>query len=96
MYYVYVLQSLKDGNFYVGYTSDLKKRLKMHNDRKIKSTKNRVPFKLVYYEACLNQKDALEREKYLKTTYGRRFIKRRIKNYLHGLENITPGKRPAP
>ncbi len=86
MYYIYVLQSLKDGNFYTGYTNDLKKRLGMHNDRKIESTKNRVPFNLVYYESSLNQKDALRREKYLKTTYGRRYIKNRIKNYLDSLK----------
>lgn len=83
MYYVYVLQSKKDRNFYVGYTKDLKVRLKLHKKGKVNSTKNRVPLKLVYYEACLNQNDALKREKYLKTNYGKRYIKNRIKGYLH-------------
>ena len=82
MYYVYVLISLKDRNFYVGYTDNLKERLKQHQQGKVMSTKNRRPLKLVYYEACLNQQDATHREKYLKTSWGKRYIKNRIKNYL--------------
>jgi putative endonuclease len=73
-----------DHNFYVGYTNDLKNRIEEHNDVKVKSTKNRRPFKLVYYEACLNQQDATHREKYLKTAWGKRYIKSRLKNYLTG------------
>lgn len=83
MYYIYVLQSKKDRNFYVGYTKDLKVRLELHNKGKVSSTKRRIPLKLVYYEACLNEDDALKREKYLKTNYGERCIKNRIKGYLH-------------
>jgi len=82
MYYIYVLQSEKDENFYVGYTSNLKKRLKLHNEGRVKSTKERRPIKLIYYEACLEQKDALKREKYLKSNYGKRYIKNRLKEYL--------------
>jgi len=82
MYYVYVLICKKDGWFYTGYTSDLKKRVNEHNSGKVKSTKNRVPFKLIYFEGCINQKDALHREKYLKTTYGKLYLKNRLKNYL--------------
>ena len=48
----------------------------------MKSTQARRPFKLIYYEACLNQKDALRREKYLKTAYGKRYIKNRLRGYL--------------
>jgi putative endonuclease len=84
MYYIYVLQSLKDKNFYVGYTSDLKKRIIEHNKGLVHSTKNRRPLKLVYYEACINQQDAIHREKYLKTSWGKRYFKQRIKNYLTG------------
>ena len=83
-YYVYVLISEKDGNFYVGYTDDLKDRLNKHNNGEVQSTKNRTPLKLVYYEACLNRQDAIKREKYLKTTWGRRYINSRIKQYLMG------------
>ena len=82
MYYIYVLQSEKDENFYVGYTWNLKKRLKLHNEGRVKSTKERRPIKLIYYEACLEQKDALKREKYLKSNYGKRYIKNRLKEYL--------------
>jgi len=84
MYYVYILRSKSDSNFYVGYTNDLKKRLRQHNDGKVASTKNRIPLEIIYYEACVNQKDALHREKYLKTSWGKRYIKSRLKNYLTG------------
>ncbi len=84
-YYVYVLLSKKDGNFYIGYTDDLKKRLDEHNKGKVQSTKTRTPLILVYYEACRNQKDAIRREKKLKTTWGKRYIKSRLKQYLAGL-----------
>jgi len=81
-YYVYVLRSLKDNKFYTGYTADLKKRLITHNEGKVISTRSRTPFELIYFEGCLNQDDAIHREKYLKTTYGKRYIKNRLKNYL--------------
>ena len=84
MYYTYILKSKKDKQFYTGYTDNLKERLKYHNDGKIVSTKNRLPVELVYYEACLNQQDASHREKYLKTAWGKRYIKSRLKNYLTG------------
>ena len=82
MFYTYILQSNKDKQFYTGYTNDLKERLKLHNDGKVTSTKSRLPVELVYYEACLNQQDATHREKYLKTAWGKRYIKSRLKNYL--------------
>lgn len=82
MYYVYVLYSLVDNKFYTGYTKNVEKRVIEHNSKKVTSTKHRAPFVLVYYEACLNEKDALHREKYLKTTYGKRYIKNRLKNFL--------------
>jgi len=83
MHYVYVLRSLRDGNFYTGYTENLEKRVAEHNNGKSASTKYRIPLELVYYEACENQKDALRRERYLKTTYGKRYIKNRIKGTLN-------------
>lgn len=83
-HHVYVLQSESDKNFYVGYTKNLQRRLQEHNNGKIASTRNRGPLKLVYYEVCLNQIDATNKEKYLKTAWGKRYIKNRIKNYLTG------------
>ena len=67
-YYIYILQSEKDGQFYTGYTNNLKNRLELHNKGKVSSTKNRTPLKLVYFEGCVNQQDATHREKYLKTS----------------------------
>jgi putative endonuclease len=84
MYYTYVLQSKKDNMFYVGFTKSLKSRFDSHSKGLVDSTKDRRPLALVYYEACLNQDDATKREKYLKTIYGKRFIKSRIKSYLIG------------
>lgn len=81
-YYVYVLRSQKDKKFYTGFTQDIKQRLSQHNSGKVHSTKSRIPFDLVYYEVSMNIEDAVHREKYLKTTYGKRYIKNRISNYL--------------
>lgn len=88
MYYIYILESLKDNRRYIGYTEDLKKRLDEHNNGKSKSTKYRLPFKLIYYEACVNMKDAKNREKYLKGKWGSKFIGNRLKNYYEKLKII--------
>ena len=84
MFYVYVLMSLRDKGLYIGCTKDLKSRINRHYSGMVESTKNRLPLKLVYYEACLNQSDSLHREKYLKTTYGRRYLMSRLKKYFTG------------
>lgn len=89
MYYVYVLKSKKDNKNYTGYTGDLRKRLTEHNEGKSVSTKNRRPLELIYFEGCLNRLDAKKREMYLKTTYGKRYIKNRVKEYLDGLNDIS-------
>lgn len=81
-YYIYVLVSLKDNKKYTGYTKDLPSRFEAHQNGKVPSTKHRRPLKLIYFEACLDQKDALKREKYLKTHYGKMFLKNRLKSYL--------------
>ena len=82
MCYVYVLQSLKDKKFYTGYTVDLKRRMGEHNKGLEFSTRYRIPFKLVYYEACLSKEDAVAREQYLKSGMGKRYLKNRLKCYL--------------
>lgn len=78
MFYTYVLRSLKDNKLYVGWTVDLKKRFIQHNNGKVLATKSRVPFELLYYEACNIKKLAIIREKQLKTGYGRSYLKRRL------------------
>jgi len=85
MYYTHVLKSEKDGNFYTGFTKDLKLRFEQHSKGLIDSTRNRGPFKLIYYEACLDQNDdATKRAKYLKSHHGKMFLKNRLKSYLTG------------
>ena len=83
-FYVYVLRSLSDKMYYVGFTKNLRARLETHNKGLVLSTKGRRPFELVYWEGCLNRTDATKREKYLKTAWGKRYIKNRISNYLTG------------
>lgn len=80
-FYVYVLQSLTDGKYYIGYTDNLKRRIKEHERGVNFATKFRLPFMLIYSEACLSQKDAKRREQYLKTTQGRRFLGLRLIEY---------------
>lgn len=84
LYYVYILQSELDSKFYTGYTKNIELRFEQHNKGQVESTKDRRPLKLIYFEACLNQQDATHREKYLKTHYGKMFIKNRLKSYLTG------------
>jgi len=80
-YYIYVLRSEKDGKNYTGYTKNLKLRLQQHDSGEVESTKHRLPLALIYFEGCLNQQDATHREKYLKTYYGKMFIKNRLKHW---------------
>ena len=70
MFYVYVLKSREDHLLYTGATSDLRKRLDKHNKGLIESTKDRKPFDLIYYEACIGKRDAFRREKYQKSSYA--------------------------
>lgn len=65
--FVYMLKSLKDGKFYIGCTSDLKKRLKQHNSGMVRSTKARRPFELVYWEPLGTRSEAMKRERQLKS-----------------------------
>ena len=84
MHYVYVLQSGLDGNLYTGCTGDLRNRLRQHNEGKVPATQHRVPLKFIYYEASLSIDDAFRREKYLKTSYGKRYLKSRLRCYFTG------------
>ena len=82
-FYNYVIQSSKNKSLYMGYAIGLKERLEKHNKGLVKSTKAYRPWKLIYYEACLNRRDARRREHYLKTTQGQRLLKRRLKDYFY-------------
>ncbi|MEI6022563.1 MAG: GIY-YIG nuclease family protein [bacterium] len=70
MFYVYIIQSKKDNNYYVGMTSDITKRLAYHNTGKVRSTKARIPFELKHQESFSSRIEAREREKYLKSYKG--------------------------
>lgn len=83
-HYVYILRSLSDRQFYVGLASNLPARVEQHQAGLVSSTKARIPFELVYWEGCLNRSDAAQREKYLKTAWGKRYLKSRIRRYLTG------------
>lgn len=84
-HYLYVLYSERDGKFYTGITHDLRRRLREHNVGKNISTSYRMPLKLVYYEAYLLRKDAEARERYLKTSMGKRVLKKQLSNFISSL-----------
>ncbi|MGD0522949.1 MAG: GIY-YIG nuclease family protein [Candidatus Microgenomates bacterium] len=77
-YFTYVLKSEADGKLYIGWTNNLRKRIMEHNSGKVTATKYRKPLKLEYFEGCLSQGKAIEREKQLKTGFGRAYLKRRL------------------
>ena len=84
MYYTYVLKSRADGNFYTGFTKDLKSRFELHCKGQVDSTMDRRPLVLIYYEACRDKNDAVHRERYLKSYHGKMFLRNRLKSYLTG------------
>jgi len=78
LYTVYVLESERDGSFYKGFTQDLAQRLKQHNAGRTKSTRAKIPWRVVYTETYSTREEARNREKYLKTAAGRRFLKKTL------------------
>ncbi len=81
MFYTYVLRN-RNNRLYTGFTYDLRKRFNEHNNKKSTYTKYRGPYVLIYYEACLEENDARQREKYLKSGIGKRYLKGRLKRFL--------------
>jgi len=83
MHYVYLIKSKVKNWVYIGFSSDLRKRLQEHNSGKVRATKGNRPFTLVYYEAYKNELDARKREIELKRKgQQKEFLKERIKNSL--------------
>ncbi|MEN6487904.1 MAG: GIY-YIG nuclease family protein [Smithella sp.] len=78
MYYVYILQSELDKNFYIGMTADLKRRYSEHQTGRVESTKHRLPMKLLCYEAYQTKEEAARREEFLKSSDGRKDIRKRV------------------
>ena len=77
-HYVYILQSLKDNKYYIGETHDVKERLLFHNEGKQRSTRYRVPFKIILVEEVENKTLALQREKLIKSWKGGNAFKKLI------------------
>ena len=82
MHYVYVLRSSADNGFYIGYSANLQKRFAQHVGGDSLATSHRGPWKLIYYEAYIEQANAIGRERYLKSGAGRRFLRVQLANYL--------------
>lgn len=95
MYYTYVLLSTKEKKMYLGFTQDLKTRMELHRRGFMMKGKNNGSLKLVYLEACLNKKDAVRRDKYLSSYFGRRYLKTRLKKYFASPQNDKDPKPTA-
>lgn len=81
MYFVYILESMKDNQLYVDYSDNVKRRIEEHNSGRVLATLNRRPFKLIYLEGYIYQQDSTAREKFYKTGWGRTHLKKILKNY---------------
>ncbi len=82
MFYIYVLMSLKNKRLYTGFTNDLKRRFKEHNEKRGGVyTSKAGPFEIIFYEAYLNKKDAMKAERFFKTGYGREVLNDKLENY---------------
>jgi putative endonuclease len=100
MYYVYVLLSQKDENFYIGFTENIEQRVDEHRSGKNISTKLRRPLSLIYFEGHTSKFDALRRERYFKTTKGKATLKQILKdalskngsNFSHSAQNYERDK----
>jgi putative endonuclease len=85
-YCVYILYSLKDTKLYIGFTTNLSRRLTEHFQGRSKSTAPRRPFKLLFCEYYLSQRDALRREQYFKTTAGKKTLRLMLRESLKEIE----------
>ena len=83
MYYFYILRSLKNGKLYLGFTPNLKARIKSHNSGENKATKPNIPYELISYSAFNNEKDAINCEQYFKTTAGWKRLHKMLENTLN-------------
>jgi putative endonuclease len=90
MYYVYILLQ-GNGQLYTGFTSDLKRRITEHHAGKVKSTARRLPVKLIHYEAYSLESDARRREKFLKTSEGRRLLHKQISDLMSQISGDDQG-----
>ncbi len=78
MYFVYVLQSESHDNRYIGSTENIEKRLIEHNAGKVRYTKGRRPWELIYQESFISRGEARKREIFLKSGQGRKYLDSRL------------------
>ena len=83
MFYVYILQSSRNGDLYAGFSKDLKTRIKTHFSKEVHTTKRMGDIWLIFYEAYLSEQDARRRENYFKSTKGKRALKKMLSDSLH-------------
>ncbi|MFH1286954.1 MAG: GIY-YIG nuclease family protein [Candidatus Magasanikbacteria bacterium] len=88
IYCVYILWSKMLEKKYIGFTSDLRKRIKEHNSEEAVFTSKGIPWQLIYYEAFHSKKDAVEEERFLKSGKGRDRIEYLLR---YCMENIRTG-----
>lgn len=81
MHYVYVLQSVSDYGLYIGYTANLRRRLTQHQAGESLATSYRGPWRLIYYEAYLEESDARGREEFLKSGAGRKHLANQCRHH---------------
>ncbi len=79
-YYVYALNSCERNYIYVGLTNNIERRISEHNKGYNKTTKPYLPFALIHSEAFQSRTEARAREKELKSSKGKRFLKKLIEN----------------
>ena len=81
MFYVYLLHSAQDAGLYIGFCTDLRRRLNEHKNGASQATNFRGPWSLIYYEAYIDEVDVIGRERYLKSGGGRKFLRSQLRNY---------------
>jgi putative endonuclease len=94
MFYVYLLHSIADDGFYIGYTTDLRRRLIEHEQGGSLATRHRRPWKLIYYETYTEREDVEKREQYLKSGARRRLLRYQLKHYLEKVPSRSKHGRP--
>jgi putative endonuclease len=94
MFYVYLLHSIAEDGFYIGYTTDLRRRLIEHKQGASFATRHRRPWKLIYYEAYTEREDAEKRERYLKSGAGRRLLRHQLRHYLEKFPSRSKHESP--
>ena len=80
MYFLYILKSIKYKKTYVGMTNNVQRRLSEHNKGECHFTKKYAPWVIIYTEILTNQEEAHKRERYFKSSVGRRWMKAKFNN----------------